>query len=103
MTVKFCVNGDYQVAIKAARSADHCRDCYVAEVLDKADDLLVAEVVGAAPVTDARTQESVAPGGEVVLDPAATNVAALVAAGAVKVSGPRKKATPAKPADKAKG
>lgn len=96
MAAKFCVKGDFQVAVKAPRSSDHCRDHYRGEVL-AAVELLRCEVTGVAPVTDARTQASIPPGQVVELDPEETNVAALVAAGAVKVA-PAPKAEP-----KAKG
>lgn len=96
MAAKFCVKGDNQVAIKAARSSDHCRDHYRTEVLAGVE-LLRCEVTGVAPVTDARTQVSVPAGQAVELDPMETDIAALVAAGAVKVL-PAAKAEP-----KAKG
>lgn len=93
MAAKFCVKGDYQVAVKAARSSDFCREHYRTEVLAGVD-LLRCEVVGVAPVTDARTQASIPPGQVVELDPEETNVAALVAAGAVKVVPAAPKAQP---------
>lgn len=93
---KFCVNGDYRPAVAAARSRDHCRECYNTEVLGAATDLLQFEVTADnARVTDVRTQVSHGKGSVVTLDPTETNVAALVAAGIGKVRLPDTK--PAKP------
>ncbi|MGH8575343.1 MAG: hypothetical protein ACREXJ_00155 [Gammaproteobacteria bacterium] len=83
--IKFCVvDGCHEVAIGTRRSRDHCREHYVAEVLDKAD-LVRCEVVGPCPITDARTTKGVTRGGLVELDPDETHIAQLVYAGHVKV------------------
>lgn len=91
---KFCVTTDcYEAAIGAARSRDHCGPCYRALVLAEADDLCLVEVTGTRAgrrdevcrVTDCVTRVSHPAPAHVWLDPAETNVAALVAAGAVKV------------------
>lgn len=92
---KFCKLGDYQVAIKGARSDEYCRDHYNSEILARVD-LVKFEVTAESPkarVTDARTQVSHGRGSVVELDPAETNIAALVAAGLGKV-------VPSKPASK---
>jgi hypothetical protein len=93
MPAKFCAeDGCYEVAIGAARSRDHCRPHYRDLVL-KDVELIRCQVVCAASgrngeragVTDARTNVTVYAPGIVELDPAETNIAAVVAAGAVKV------------------
>jgi hypothetical protein len=84
MKPRLCVEGDYKAAVKAARSAEHCREHYVSKVLAGVE-LLKCEVVGVAPVTDARTLASVPTGGTVELDEAESNIAALVSSGAVRV------------------
>jgi hypothetical protein len=89
MKPRLCVAGDYRAAVKAPRSSDFCRDCYREQILRDVA-LLKCEVIGAAPITDARTQESVNPGGVVELDEAESNIAALVAAGSIKVLAPAK-------------
>jgi hypothetical protein len=82
---KFCaVPGCQQVAVKTARTTTLCRQCYNTTVLPTVG-LVWLEVTGPAPVTDARTQQSAGKGSVVALDPAETNVAALVAGGAGKV------------------
>lgn len=96
MAAKFCVkDGCYEVAVAAARSREHCRTHYNTEVLAGVD-LVRFEVTAEsskARVTDARTQVSHGRGSVVELDPAETNIAALVAAGLGKV-------VPSKPASK---
>lgn len=97
---KFCKLDDYEVAIKGARSGEYCRSHYNSEILAGVD-LVKFEVTAASPmarVTDARTQVSHGRGNVVELDPAETNIAALVAAGLGKVVKPEPK--PAKPAAK---
>lgn len=93
MPANFCiVDGCYEAAVGAARSRQHCRGHYLSEVLAGVE-LVRCEVVGTergrrgeqCRVTDARTAQSVGRGGVVELDPEETNIAALVAAGAVKV------------------
>lgn len=87
MGPKFCKMGDYQPAIKAARSSDYCREHYNSEVLAGVE-LVRFEVTAEsnkARVTDARTQVSHGRGNVVELDPQETNIAALVAAGLGKV------------------
>lgn len=84
MPAKFCVkSGCHEVAIGAARSRDHCRGHYNADVLAGVE-LTKVEVL-AGRVTDARTQVSQGKGQVVEVDPAETNVAGLVAAGVAKV------------------
>lgn len=83
MPAKFCVNGDNNVAVAGPRSREHCRDCYNSNVL-KGVELIKFEVTAGA-VTDARTQVSHGKGNVVELDPAETNIAALVAGGLGKV------------------
>lgn len=84
MPAKFCrVDGCYNVAIGAARSRVHCRPHYNSDVL-KGVELVKFEVTAGA-VTDARTQVSHGKGNVVELDPAETNIAALVAGGLGKV------------------
>lgn len=93
MLPKFCSKGDYQPAIKAARSNELCRDHYNSEILAGVE-LVRFEVTAESPkarVTDARTQVSHGRGHVVELDPEETNIAALVAAGLGRV-------VPAKPA-----
>jgi hypothetical protein len=85
MKARLCAEGDYKAAVKAARSADHCREHYRTKILAGVD-LLKCKVIGVAPVTDARTQASVPTGGTVELDEAETNIAALVAAGVIEVT-----------------
>jgi hypothetical protein len=102
---KFCArDGCYEPAIGAARSRDYCRTDYLELVLKPAEaELVRCQVTGTTRglrdevcrVTDCLTGQSVAAPGEVTLDPAETKIAALVAAGAVKV-------IPSPAADKAK-
>jgi hypothetical protein len=90
---KFCVvGGCNDVAIRGARSMDHCRPHYRSEVLAKATDLVTCEVIAsrgsrgeAAGVTDCVTNETVRFGATVTLDPQETQIPALVAGGIVKV------------------
>lgn len=100
MSVKFCtVDGCFEVAIRGARSWDHCRGHYRSDVLAHADDLMRCEVTAGlgtsgreeAGVTDCVTNETVRKGGVVTLDPRETNIAALVAGGTVKVVPPATK------------
>lgn len=93
MPAKFCVRtGCYEVAIGAARSREHCSTHY-RDVLAEADDLVLAEVTATtsgrrgevARVTCCVAREGRQAPERVWLDPAETNVAALVAAGAVRV------------------
>lgn len=93
MAAQFCaIDGCYEVTIGGARSREHCRGHYNGEVLAKVE--LVRFEVTAGRVTDARTQVSHGPGTVVELDPAETNVAALVAAGLGKVATKPAKAEP---------
>ncbi|MEO3923010.1 hypothetical protein ABGB07_03890 [Micromonosporaceae bacterium B7E4] len=96
MAAEFCIiTGCYEVAVAAARSRKHCRPHYDSEVLAGVE-LVKFEVTAESPkarVTDARTQVSHGRGSVVELDPAETNIAALVAAGLGKV-------VPSKPASK---
>lgn len=99
MPVKFCDHeGCHEVAVKAARSGDHCRTHYAEDVLSGVE-LMRCEVVGPSLITDVRTNTGVGAGGTVELDPEETNVAALVAGGHVKVIPAETKAK-AKPAEK---
>lgn len=95
MEIKFCTAGGcYEVAVRAPRCLDLCREHYVAELAadgpalttSLADVPLVrAEVVGPVPITDARTCCGVVPGQMVELDPTEVNIAALVYSGHIKV------------------
>jgi hypothetical protein len=92
----FCtMPGCYEVTITTARSDAHCRTHYRSEVLANATDLMRCEVTCGygtrgeeSGVSDAVTNQIVTKGGEVILDPTETNIAALVAGGTVKVLGP---------------
>lgn len=92
-TVRFCtVENCFEVAIKAKRSAEHCRTHYRSDILAKATDLVACEVIPSvgvrgesAGVTDCFTNETVRQG-KVMLDPLETNIAALVYGGIVKVT-----------------
>lgn len=91
MPAKFCVMPEcYEVAVGAARSRDHCRDHYNSEVLAGVDLIRFEVTAPAGRVTDARTQTSHGRGAVVELDPAETNIPALVAAGLGKVVVPPK-------------
>jgi hypothetical protein len=86
MPAKFCtMDGCHDVAVGAARSRDHCRAHYFSEVLAGVDLVRFEVTAPAGRVTDARTQVSAGKGSVVELDPAETNIAALVAAGLGKV------------------
>lgn len=86
MPAKFCTMPEcHDVAVGAARSRDHCRTHYLSEVLAGVDLVRFEVTAAAGRVTDARTQVSAGKGAVVELDPAETNVAALVAAGLGKV------------------
>lgn len=104
---KFCtVSGCYEIAVREPRSQNHCRGHYATEILSGVE--LIRFEVTAQPrfvggkarrpgVVDARTGQTVHAGGVVELDPAGTNIAALVAAGLGKVvPGPAAEATKAK-------
>lgn len=88
----FCVvAGCFTPAIGAARSRKHCREHYRTEVLAGVE-LVAAEVLAGfgsrgetAAVADAFTGEDVTFGNVVRLDPAETNILALVQGGIVKV------------------
>ncbi len=97
MTIKFCKHdGCHDVAIGVSRwnpnqqpVSDYCRPHYLSEALTET---VRAEVIGPCAITDCRTQQGVARGGTVELDPLETNVAQLVYAGHVKVLPPATKA-----------
>lgn len=86
MEIKFCENGDGRIAIGTGkRPIRWCRPCYVKEcggdfqawkVIVRADD-----VEG---IACAKTGETITAGGTVWLDPAETNIAALVYAGFIE-------------------
>jgi hypothetical protein len=81
------------------RPTDLCR----AHLLEGiADELVTVDVVGALGIVDVRTHETVMAPGSVELDPAQTNIAALVKAGLVKVRRPAKPAPAATVAASAK-
>lgn len=101
MVPKFCKMGDYQPAIKAVRSDEHCREHYNSEVLAGVELLRFEVTAETGRVTDARTQVSHGKGSTVDLDPAETNVAALVAAGLGRVVPAEQKPAAAKATPKA--
>lgn len=95
MLPKLCKMGDYEPAIKAARSSDHCRSHYNSEVLAGVELIQFEVTADRGRVTDARTQVSHGKGSVVEIDPEETNIAALVAAGLGRVILPAKPATKA--------
>lgn len=92
MAQKFCAHeGCYLVAARKPRSGDYCGEHYLTDVLAGVE-LVRAEVVGGTGrrgeecrVTDARTGQSRGAGQIVELDPVGTSIAAVVAAGAVRI------------------
>lgn len=90
--VRFCAHkGCFEAAIMTKRSDDLCRSHYRTDILAKVD-LVEAEVIPSngsrgesAGVTDAVTNATVRQG-TVRLDPAETNIAALVYGGIIKVT-----------------
>lgn len=99
MLPKLCKMGDYEPAVKAARSSDYCRGHYNSEVLAGVELLRFEVTADKGRVTDARTQVSHGKGHIVEIDPMETNVAALVAAGLGKVVQAKPQARAAKPAE----
>lgn len=97
MTQGLCIApGCFKGAIGAARSRKHCRTHYRSEVLADVD-LVEATVIAdgvdprgtPAAVADALTGEDVTLGNVVRLDPAETNILALIQGGIVElVAGP---------------
>ena len=98
MKPKLCRMDDYQPAVKAARSSDYCREHYNSHVLAGVELVKFEVTADKGRVTDARTQVWHGKGHVVEVDPAETNIAALVASGVGKVV----QAKP-KTADKPKG
>ncbi len=92
MTIKFCVEAKCtQIAIGAFRSRSHCRTHYLKLVEPF---LVTAKVICAEPGARGETPGvsgvdgvTVRAGGTVRLDPGETNLAALVYAGAIELSG----------------
>lgn len=104
MQIKFCENEDGKIAIGTGnRPIKYCRPCYVATY---GPEFVEVKVVipwrelgvdhDTLAVACAKTGEDVLEGGTAWLDPAETNIAALVYAGFVEIV----QAKPAKPADK---
>lgn len=105
---RFCtVDGCHEVAAGARRSRVHCRRHYNSEVLAGVELVRFEVTAGATPkgrrpgVVDVRTQRTVYAGGVAMLDPAETNIAALVAAGVGRVVTDEPSAADGKPAKKA--
>lgn len=100
MPAKFCAkDGCMRVAVRAPRSSELCRECYNADIMPTVEMVMFrVTATSGAKVTDARTQQSRGNGHVVELDPAETNVAALVAAGLGEVVVDAKPARPAKTA-----
>lgn len=111
MEAKFCRNKDGNVAVGVGRwegrtvknpnpkrPDDLCRACYIET---HGSEFIKVEVLGAGmefAIACARTGNDITTGGVAELDPTATNIAALVAAGLVRVLPAEEPAEAAEPA-----